>query len=68
MACKQCRSKDIFMELNATTDGRPRFRCRSCGDTWTNGLSGGEDAVFCRNRHEKKKSHEPDHVVDKRQQ
>lgn len=27
-------------------DGRPRFRCTKCGDTWTCGLTGGPWAVL----------------------
>ena len=36
----------VIYDGPAPHDGRPRFRCTKCGDTWTCGKDGGEWAVL----------------------
>ncbi len=31
-----------YGRIEDALDGRPRFKCTKCGDTWTEGKSGGE--------------------------
>jgi ribosomal protein S27AE len=38
--CGRCRHPGF--RLSMAEDGRPRFTCDKCGNTWTCGLSGGE--------------------------
>ena len=41
--CKVC-TRGGLERTEPATDGRPRFRCTACGDTFTWGKSGGEYA------------------------
>lgn len=38
MACIRCHSTDIGKER--AFDGRRRYRCRACNQTWTSGMQG----------------------------
>lgn len=38
--CGRCKHPEF--EVSSATDGRPRFKCTNCGDTWTCGKDGGK--------------------------
>ena len=39
--CHRCLHPGFTLSHD-THDGRPRFTCGQCGETWTNGHDGGE--------------------------
>jgi len=38
--CPRCKHPEY--KVGKASDGRPRFTCTSCGDSWTSGHSGGK--------------------------
>ncbi len=40
--CDACGSSDIRINGKSPVDRRPLFICGSCGQTWSNGRSGGK--------------------------